>query len=711
MGGGQCPAAGPALAAAPSSFNGGTLTVGSTGGATAITVTNSGSGAATLIAPVTVNSAEFLVTGSTCTAGAVLAASGGSCSFSVAFKPSATGARSGSYKVATSGVNVTVPFSGTGGSASTPADLQASGSAAFGSVAAGSSSAVTTITVSNNGTLNATSVSFANSNATEFIVSNNLCGSTLAGGASCTFGLRYAPSAAGADNATLTIAWSGGSTPLAMSGTGAAAASAVLQVTPLTLVFGTVTVGATSGTQSVTVTNSGGAVATSLALANGNAARFPVTGNTCGTTLGAGASCTLNVAYAPNATGTTNAALTFSYAGGTNVSVQMAGTGSAAPTASLATAPAGGAFGSITVGQSSAALPVTLTNSGAAAATGLAFNNSNAAEFAVSGNTCGATLNAGASCAFSLKYTPSAVGADSATLTISATGGAAVVMALTGTGIAGAPQQGQLSLPAAVTMADQQIATTSTPRSVTLSNLGPGAVQVTSVSSNNPGEFTVTGNTCTTVQPTAACVVDFTFRPSAAGARSGVLTITSNGVNSPQSVALSGTGTAGVPPPVATVDLIEYFHADFGHYFVTYLPDEITKLDNGTFKGWARTGKQFKAWTAQTAGDQVPVCRFFTVFFAPKSSHFYTPYAPECTFLKTSTVWDFEGEVFYTIYPSATGVCPANTVPVYRMYNDGQSGAPNHRYTTDLNVRAQMLANGWTAEGAGTIGVIMCSPP
>ena len=78
------------------------------------------------------------------------------------------------------------------------------------------------------------------------------------------------------------------------------------------------------------------------------------------------------------------------------------------------------------------------------------------------------------------------------------------------------------------------------------------------------------------------------------------------------------------PPTGGTVDLVEYFHTAFGHYFITYLADEITKLDNGTFVGWARTGKQFKAYTATAAGRS-PVCRFFTVAFPPKSSHFYTP--------------------------------------------------------------------------------------
>jgi hypothetical protein len=44
------------------------------------------------------------------------------------------------------------------------------------------------------------------------------------------------------------------------------------------------------------------------------------------------------------------------------------------------------------------------------------------------------------------------------------------------------------------------------------------------------------------------------------------------------------------------------------------------------------------------------------------------------------------------------------------MYNNGQGGAPNHRYTTEPSVRALMLAQGWIAEGYGAVGVIMCAP-
>ena len=52
----------------------------------------------------------------------------------------------------------------------------------------------------------------------------------------------------------------------------------------------------------------------------------------------------------------------------------------------------------------------------------------------------------------------------------------------------------------------------------------------------------------------------------------------------------------------------------------------------------------------------------------------------------------------------------AGTNSIYRLYNNGQGGAPNHRYTSDLSVRAVMLANGWIPEGYGAVGVIMCAP-
>ena len=63
----------------------------------------------------------------------------------------------------------------------------------------------------------------------------------------------------------------------------------------------------------------------------------------------------------------------------------------------------------------------------------------------------------------------------------------------------------------------------------------------------------------------------------------------------------------------------------FDHYFITDIADEITKLDNGTFVGWARTGESFNVY-ADVPRRQLPPCAASSARrSAPKSSHFYTP--------------------------------------------------------------------------------------
>ena len=163
--------------------------------------------------------------------------------------------------------------------------------------------------------------------------------------------------------------------------------------------------------------------------------------------------------------------------------------------------------------------------------------------------------------------------------------------------------------------------------------------------------------------------------------------------------------------PLATVSVIEYYHAAFDHYFITAIPEEITLLNNGVFVGWTRTGLQFKAYAAEAIGTS-PVCRFFTTAFGPKSSNFHTPFASECAAVQANPDWLLEsGAAFYIALPAFDGSCATGLTPVYRLYNRGQGGAPNHRYTTDVTARAQMVAQGWIPEGNGADAVEMCSPP
>jgi Bacterial Ig-like domain len=104
--------------------------------------------------------------------------------------------------------------------------------------------------------------------------------------------------------------------------------------------------------------------------------------------------------------------------------------------------PASIAFGSVADGHSSTNRTVTVINDGGAAVT-LSENVSgaNPGDFTVTGGTCGSTLaGSGASCTYTLKFTPSTSGSESATLGVSATGDASSPhnVSLTGTGSGGA---------------------------------------------------------------------------------------------------------------------------------------------------------------------------------------------------------------------------------------------------------------------------------
>ena len=188
--------------------------------------------------------------------------------------------------------------------------------------------------------------------------------------------------------------------------------------------------------------------------------------------------------------------------------------------------------------------------------------------------------------------------------------------------------------------------------------------------------------------------------------------------------AIAGTFTYAGIGPVQTVasvmpctlaagtPAIEYYYTDWNMYFITSIPAEIANLDGGAYGGvWKRTGLRFNVYPISPQPSSAStVFRFFSTTFAPKSSHFYTANGAEYNSLLANPNWQFEGPVFSTPLPAADGSCPPGSIPIYRLYNNGMGGAPNHRFTTDINVRAQMIAAGWIPEGQG-IGVGFCSPP
>lgn len=159
---------------------------------------------------------------------------------------------------------------------------------------------------------------------------------------------------------------------------------------------------------------------------------------------------------------------------------------------------------------------------------------------------------------------------------------------------------------------------------------------------------------------------------------------------------------------------VEFRRASVDHYFLSSDPAEIAALDAGVFAGWARTGLAFGV---QPPGDRTgerrsPVCRFYGRPEAGIDSHFYSASPAECQAVidRYGADWQLESpEVFVVALPDpATGACPADAIPVYRVFN-GRRDA-NHRYVTSPVDRAQMVASGWIAEGYGPDAVAMCAP-
>ena len=125
-------------------------------------------------------------------------------------------------------------------------------------------------------------------------------------------------------------------------------------------------------------------------------------------------------------------------------------------------------------------------------------------------------------------------------------------VALSGSGTTASAPVVSLS-PTSLSFGNHQVNTTSSARTVTLTNSGNAALTIHSIglSGPNSGDFHQQ-NTCSgssgTLAAGASCTINVTFTPTADDSRSASLAITDNASGSPQSVTLSGTGVLGMPP-------------------------------------------------------------------------------------------------------------------------------------------------------------------
>jgi len=150
-------------------------------------------------------------------------------------------------------------------------------------------------------------------------------------------------------------------------------------------------------------------------------------------------------------------------------------------------------------------------------------------------------LLAGHSCNIVVGFAANEIGTDTATLKLTDNSESSPqTAALSATVI-----NPKVSLsPTSLSFGTQKVNTTSAAKTVTLTNSGTTTLMLNTLSIS--GNYAIaSGTTCTNGDSLMAgsnCKINLTFTPTAKGTRIGTLTITDNALNSPQAVALSGTG-------------------------------------------------------------------------------------------------------------------------------------------------------------------------
>ncbi len=443
------------------------------------------------------------------------------------------------------------PLWGASGSGSGPAtDTLSVTTLSFPSTVDGQLSAAQTVTMTNSGSVPLTSIAVSVSGAFQ---QTNDCTANLAANSSCAISVKFGPTATGTQTGTLSIIDSTRTQAETVSLSGMGMAPPALGASPASLTF-SVTVGQSTSPQTVTVSNTGGALLANVGFQiNGtNAGSFACSPNACSattcSTLAAGASsCTVQVAFTPIAAGGATASLVVSSStsGVSPVSVTLSGTGQTP--AGLNVNPAQLLFPIVTPGQPSPAQTVNIINNGGSTATSLTLTAT--PPFSLVQNTCGTTLSNVSgqnSCSTGVIFSPSLNGPYTGTLTIASPSlTTSTIIPLNGMG--GTPGSIQ-ALPSFVNFANQSgssetgVGRLSSPVTVTLTNpdsvnsLGSFALSVTA-------GFRLVSTTCaSTLAAGASCTAIVEFAPLSAGPQSGSLTVSSSALTTGAYVPLSGMG-------------------------------------------------------------------------------------------------------------------------------------------------------------------------
>ena len=335
------------------------------------------------------------------------------CFANLAFKPTAPGNRTATVTLVD---NETTPASLTlnaiGAASGGPQiDSNLFGSPAFTDTTVGQNTSLfpDTVTLTNFGTGPNSSAHVAAVTLTgDFMIqsssinSNCAAGFVLAGNqGTCSVAVIFAPTAPGLRTGTLTLQTDAPGTPsftFKFSGNGIQTAG--VSLTPNILNFPKEVVGGISGTQVVTLKNTGNGVL--------NIAGIGITGpftqtTTCGATLAANATCTFTVAFKPTVVGPASGLVSFTgnAAGGGQFAVGLSGTGATGPAPQAV--PPSLTFGNQPIHSISPPKMVMFSNAGD---TPFSFVGLRASENYSASSNCPASIAPGASCTISISFSP-----------------------------------------------------------------------------------------------------------------------------------------------------------------------------------------------------------------------------------------------------------------------------------------------------------------
>ncbi len=535
----------PAISISNSGLAFGSVAVGASKTAT-FTISNTGTAPLNVTSiSVSLGSAQYSVDTNSATV-----EPGSSATVTVTFKPTSTGSKSGTIAIEAEGINksMAVILSGTGSSAAAPIlTLSPSSSTiGFGEVPVGTRKDFR-LTVKNTGTANLVVTSATLASRTEFLIGSTAWSNkTLAPGESGEIALAFKPTSAGNKSDVLTIVTNAGNKTINLSGAGLSTGSPDISISPSSLSFGNVAVGAYK-TATFTISNPGSAPlnVTSISIGTGTG-QYSVNLNS--TTVSAGSSKTVTVTFKPTSAGSKSGTVAIEAEGiNRSLAVLLSGTGTSgtAPALSLTPSSSTFPFGEVNVG-SRKDLTLTVKNTGTANLVVSSATLASRTEFLIGASAwSNRTLAPGESGDIALGFKPSSNGSKTDVLTIVTNAGNKTIN-LTGTGVSSGTPDISIS-PTSLSFGNVAVGSSKT-ATFTISNPGSAPLSVTSISiGTGTGQYTV-NTSATTVPVGGSRTVAVTFKPTSAGSKSGTVAIEAEGINRSLAVLLSGTGTSSAAP-------------------------------------------------------------------------------------------------------------------------------------------------------------------